>query len=98
VGRRKAGGVGRVPGSNIGYTIEERVRTHVPRKGESVKIALNVLAVLLLLVGIGWILQGSDVLTQGVMAGHKRWILIGIVFIAVGVVILVRANLRRVQK
>ncbi len=59
------------------------------------KVLLIVLGVLLELLGIVWILQGANVLTQGQMAGHSQWILIGIIVDAVGAILLVWGILRR---
>ncbi len=59
------------------------------------KVLLVVLGVLLELLGIVWILQGANVLTQGQMAGHSQWILIGIIVDAVGAILLVWGILRR---
>jgi hypothetical protein len=40
---------------------------------------------LLILVGGVWVLQGTNVLTQGGMAGHMRWTLIGAIVSVVGI-------------
>jgi len=59
------------------------------------KVLLIVLGVLLELVGIVWILQGANVLTQGQMAGHSQWIVIGIIVDCVGTLLLIVGLLRR---
>ncbi len=59
------------------------------------KALLIVLGVLLELVGIVWILQGANVLTQGQMAGHSQWIVIGVILDCVGTLLLVFGILRR---
>ncbi len=59
------------------------------------KWVLIVLGVLLFLVGAVWVLQGSNVLTQGVMAGHRRWIALGGVLDAAGVALFVWGVTRR---
>ncbi len=59
------------------------------------KWVLIVLGVLLFLVGAVWVLQGSNVLTQGVMAGHRRWILLGGVLDAAGIALFVWGLTRR---
>jgi hypothetical protein len=59
------------------------------------KALLIVLGVLLDLVGIVWILQGANVLTQGQMAGHSQWIVIGIILDVVGTLLLVIGILRK---
>ena len=59
------------------------------------KVLLIVLGVLLEAVGIVWILQGANVLTQGQMAGHSQWIVIGIIVDAVGTLVIFLGILRR---
>jgi hypothetical protein len=54
-----------------------------------------ILGCLLILVGGVWALQGLNVLTQGVMAGHSKWTLIGSVLGAGGIVLVVVGALRR---
>jgi hypothetical protein len=56
---------------------------------------LITLGCLLILVGGVWALQGLNVLTQGAMAGHTRWTLIGGVLAAAGIVLVVVGALRR---
>ncbi len=48
------------------------------------KWAMRVLAVLLVLVGIVWILQGINVLGGSMMSGHIQYSLLGIVVGVVG--------------
>ncbi len=59
------------------------------------KVLLIVLGALMDLVGIVWILQGANVLTQGQMAGHSLWIVIGIIVDAVGTLLIVIGVLRK---
>ena len=59
------------------------------------KILFIVLGALLELVGIVWILQGANVLTQGQMAGHSQWVVIGIIVDVVGTLLIVLGALRR---
>jgi hypothetical protein len=56
---------------------------------------LIVLGCLLILVGGVWALQGLNVLTQGAMAGHSRWTLIGGVLAAGGIALVVAGAARR---
>ncbi len=49
------------------------------------KLALIIVGALFLLVGGVWILQGTDVLTQGAMAGHSQWTAWGGALAAVGI-------------
>ncbi len=50
------------------------------------KLALIIVGALFVLVGGVWILQGTDVLTQGAMAGHSQWTAWGAVLAALGIV------------
>jgi uncharacterized membrane protein YidH (DUF202 family) len=59
------------------------------------KVLFIVFGIFLDLVGIVWILQGANVLTQGQMAGHSQWILIGIILAVVGTLLLVFGILRK---
>jgi hypothetical protein len=54
-----------------------------------------VLAVILLLVGIVWILQGLDVLGGSGMSGHIEWTVIGTILVVVSVALL--AGARKVE-
>ncbi len=56
------------------------------------RIALNVIAVLLMVVGAVWFLQGINVLPGSFMTGQTQWAIYGGVTFLVGVVafILVR--------
>jgi len=60
------------------------------------KVLFIILGVLLELLGIVWILQGANVLTQSaVMSGKSEWLVIGILVDAVGTIILVIGILRK---
>jgi hypothetical protein len=59
------------------------------------KVSFNILGIVCLPFGLVWFLQGLKILNFGVMAGHRRWILIGILFFTVGIVILVLNNRKR---
>ena len=56
---------------------------------------LSVLGVLLAVMGIVWILQGTDVLKAGFMAGQMQYAYLGIVAVVAGVALLVVGNRRR---
>lgn len=58
------------------------------------KIALDVLGVLLVLVGGVWFLQGMNVLRGNVMSGHMQWVVIGAIAAVIGIGLLVFANRR----
>ncbi len=59
------------------------------------KWVMNIVAVLLLLGGSVWILQGLDILKQGFMAGHLQWTVFGAIVDVIGIGLLVLANRRR---
>lgn len=62
------------------------------------KIALNVLGIILVLLGIVWILQGVNVLPGSFMSGQSQWAIIGLVVGVVGAVVLVFTNRRPTVK
>lgn len=55
------------------------------RLGKPMRTVFVAVGVIALLVGIVWILQGSDVLMGSVMSGSMFWLGSGIVLAAVGV-------------
>ena len=65
------------------------------RQGTIVRIVLNIVGVILAFFGIVWILQGLNILTQGFMAGHIKWTIIGAIVLVVGLVILVTSNRKK---
>jgi len=56
------------------------------------KIFLNIVAVLLTLIGIGWFLQGTNVLPGSIMSGQIEWAIYGGIAVAVGIGLLVFVN------
>jgi hypothetical protein len=56
------------------------------------RIILNIVAILLLLAGATWFLQGINVLPGSFMTGQIRWAIYGGIAVAVGVALLVTAN------
>jgi len=52
------------------------------------KVFLNVLGIVCLPIGAIWFLQGIKILNFGLMAGHRRWILIGGIIFVIGLIIL----------
>ncbi len=64
-------------------------------KEAKTKWVFSILGVLLALIGVVWILQGTGVLKGGVMGGQIQWAIFGLVALIVGVVLLVFANRRR---
>jgi hypothetical protein len=59
------------------------------------KIVLNIVAVLLLLIGSIWFLQGINVLPGSFMTGQMRWAVRGGILVVAGIVGLLYANRRR---
>ncbi len=59
------------------------------------RIFLNILAVLLVLVGVVWFLQGMNVLLGTVMTGQTQWTVIGIIAFVAGIALLIFSNRRR---
>lgn len=58
------------------------------------KWLLDILGGLLALVGVWWILQGTNIVPVGFMAGHLQYALLGIVAVVGGVLLLRYANRR----
>lgn len=61
------------------------------------KIFLNIIAVLLILVGTGWFLQGINVLPGSFMSGQIQWAINGGIAFIVGIGLLIFANRRKVS-
>jgi membrane-bound ClpP family serine protease len=59
------------------------------------RIILNILAVILLLVGVVWFLQGMNVLLGSVMTGQPQWAVFGIIAFVVGIALLFFSNRRK---
>jgi hypothetical protein len=59
------------------------------------RIFLDIVAVLLILVGIGWFLQGINVLPGSMMSGQAQWAVYGGIVAVAGVGLLVFANRRK---
>jgi hypothetical protein len=59
------------------------------------KVGLNVFAVLLILAGGIWFLQGINVLPGSFMSGQSQWTINGSIAILVGVGVLAFSNRRK---
>ena len=59
------------------------------------RIALNIVGVLLVLFGSIWFLQGINVLRGSFMTGQIRWAVYGGIAMIAGIVLLVSARRRR---
>jgi hypothetical protein len=56
------------------------------------RITLNIVAILLVLAGSTWFLQGINVLPGSFMTGQIRWAVYGGIAVAAGVALLLRSN------
>jgi hypothetical protein len=56
------------------------------------RIALNIIGVLLVLIGVVWILQGYNILPGSFMSGQMKWAYNGMIAAAVGILALLVAN------
>jgi uncharacterized membrane protein HdeD (DUF308 family) len=60
------------------------------------RILMNVLAVVCLLLGCVWILQGINILPGSFMTGQTKWAIYGALLVVAGIGLLISANRRRV--
>lgn len=60
-----------------------------------VRWSLTILAILLILSGSIWFLQGLNILLGSPMSGQNRWVINGAIAVLVGIVLLIFANRRR---
>lgn len=58
------------------------------------KFAFNMLGAVLVFMGFIWFLQGVNVLPGSFMTGQIRWAVYGVIAVAVGIALLLRANRR----
>ena len=61
------------------------------------KWVLNIVAVILVLMGLVWILQGLNVLPGSFMSGKPLYTVLGLVLDVVGIVLLYFANRRKAK-
>jgi uncharacterized membrane protein HdeD (DUF308 family) len=59
------------------------------------KIALNIVGVVLVFFGAVWFLQGINVIHQGFMAGQTKWEINGAIVFVIGILLLIVANRKR---
>lgn len=55
----------------------------------------TIVAVVLMLIGLVWILQGANILGGSVMSGQSQWLYIGLVLVAAGAALLYWLRRRR---
>jgi hypothetical protein len=58
------------------------------------RLSVAGVGVIALLVGVLWILQGTDVVGGSAMSGHGQWTVIGLVLVVVGAALLAFAGTR----
>ena len=58
----------------------------------------NIVAAIILLLGVVWTLQGANVIGGSVMSGQSQWLFTGIVLLIVGIGALWWINARRVSR
>ena len=59
------------------------------------RIAGNVVGIILVLIGALWIAQGANLMPNTVMSGQSMWLWIGVVVLVAGAVAIWWANRRR---
>jgi len=59
------------------------------------KWIFTIIGVFLIVIGIIWILQGVNILPGSFMTGHIQWAVFGAISAAIGIVLITRANRRR---
>jgi uncharacterized membrane protein HdeD (DUF308 family) len=59
------------------------------------RIALNIVGVVLVLLGCIWFLQGINVLPGSFMSGQTRWTVRGGILVIAGIIAFVGANRKR---
>lgn len=59
------------------------------------KIALNIIGILIVLMGAIWFLQGINILPGTFMAGQIKWAIYGAICLIIGAALLVFANRRK---
>lgn len=59
------------------------------------RIVLNIVAILLVLVGVVWFLQGINVLLGSVMTGQPQWAIFGGIAFIVGIALLIISNRKK---
>ena len=60
------------------------------------RIVMNIVAILSLLMGCVWVLQGINILPGSFMTGQTKWAVYGALLMLAGIGLLIRANRRRV--
>jgi hypothetical protein len=61
------------------------------------KMALNVVGVLMVVMGTIWFLQGINILPGSFMTGQIRWAVYGAIAVVAGLLVMARGNRRAVR-
>lgn len=61
------------------------------------KWLLDIVGIIVALLGVLWILQGTNIVPVGFMAGQMQYALLGIIAVVVGVGLIVFANRRQAR-
>jgi len=61
------------------------------------RIVMNIVAILSLLMGGVWVLQGINILPGSFMTGQPKWAAYGALLVLAGIGLLIRANRRRAR-
>jgi Mg2+ and Co2+ transporter CorA len=75
-------------GQTGGRRSQEAVSPDYSKGPGSMKLTLSIVGVLLLLMGAVWALQGLNVLPGEFMAGQTRWVVNGVIAMAIGLVLI----------
>lgn len=51
------------------------------------RIGGTIVGIILILLGLLWVLQGSNVIGGSVMSGQNQWLVIGIVVVIIGAIV-----------
>ena len=62
------------------------------------RIFLSIMAVLLILVGVVWFLQGINIIPGSFMTGQSQWAIYGGIAFVAGIGLLVLANRKKASK
>lgn len=63
----------------------------------TMRIVMNIVAILSLLMGGVWVLQGINILPGSFMTGQPKWAAYGALLVLAGIGLLIRANRRRAR-
>jgi hypothetical protein len=64
-------------------------------QGQSVRIVLNAIGIILALFGIVWILQGLNIPANNELSGNIKWTIVGAIVLLLAITIFLSANRRK---